>query len=109
MMRHAAREIDFARASVLIGVAGLLACGLGVAPLFGAQTRTDAPPQPAFEVASVRLVPAKEAEFTSISAPGTPRFTARNVTLAVLIAMAWGLTAGWFQEKLPGSTRNSMT
>jgi uncharacterized protein (TIGR03435 family) len=44
---------------------------------------------PAFEVASIRAVPANRGGMTSISAYGEPRFTATNITLELLIAIAY--------------------
>lgn len=46
-------------------------------------------PQPAFEVASIRLSP-PDAGYTSISDYGTNRFTAKNLSLGLLISIAFG-------------------
>jgi uncharacterized protein (TIGR03435 family) len=48
--------------------------------------------QPAFEVASVKRSPADDAGF-SISPSGAGTFTARKITLDVLIGMAFGMTS----------------
>lgn len=45
----------------------------------------------AFEVASVRLIPAGESGFTSISPSGSAVFMARNTTLPILISLAYGV------------------
>jgi uncharacterized protein (TIGR03435 family) len=47
--------------------------------------------QPSFEVASVRLTPPASIGYTSISPSGAGTFTATNVTLEVLIGMAYGM------------------
>ena len=44
-----------------------------------------------FEVASVRLIPPGESGLTSISPAGSPSFMARNVTLQILISLAYGI------------------
>jgi uncharacterized protein (TIGR03435 family) len=74
--------------------AGLLAIGAiaGQAP-------------PRFEVASVKLSPPGGNRLTSISPPGAGTFTATNVSLAILIAMAFGLDSdrvsgpGWVDSE----------
>jgi uncharacterized protein (TIGR03435 family) len=47
--------------------------------------------QPAFEVASVKLTPPAAMGNTSISPPGALRFTATNVTLELLVELAFGI------------------
>lgn len=53
------------------------------APYLSAQTPG------AFDVASVRLIPPGESGLTSISPSGSPSFMARNVTLQILISLAY--------------------
>jgi len=62
--------------------------------------------QPAFEVASVRQSPPDHG-YTSISDYGTNRFTARNASLALLIAIAYNVDSnkllggpGWLESQL---------
>lgn len=64
--------------------------GLSVAtsPALDAQAPT---PPSAFEVASVRLIPPGKGGIFSISPPGSPTFTATNIDLENLIAMAYGV------------------
>lgn len=69
-----------------------------------AQSRPD--PATSFEVASVRPVPAEHG-FTSISPSGAARFTARNVSMMVLVELAFGVEGnqilaapGWFNSAL---------
>jgi uncharacterized protein (TIGR03435 family) len=64
--------------------AGLLVIGLCAAPQIRAQSA-------AFEVASVKVSPPGSAGLTSFSPPGAPRFTATNVTMEVLIELAFGV------------------
>ena len=47
---------------------------------------------PAFEVASVKLTPPGSIGLTSISPYGSGRFTATNVTLELLISIAFGVS-----------------
>jgi uncharacterized protein (TIGR03435 family) len=47
--------------------------------------------QPAFEVASVKPTPANRIGYTSVSPPGAATFTASNITLKILISMAFGV------------------
>jgi uncharacterized protein (TIGR03435 family) len=54
-----------------------------------AQTPAQSPAKQAFEVASVRL--AAPGGTSSFSAPGAAHFTATNISLTVLISMAYGL------------------
>ncbi len=55
--------------------------------------------QPSFEVASVRIIPPDKAGYTSISPSGTGTFTATNVTLEVLIGMAYGINSNLVSGK----------
>jgi uncharacterized protein (TIGR03435 family) len=64
---------------------------------------------PAFEVASIRIVPESKRGYTSISPPGAAMFTARNVTLAVLIGMAFGVDASQISGKQLGSEEYDVT
>jgi uncharacterized protein (TIGR03435 family) len=71
---------------------------LPVAALFaltaatGLQLYAQAPTPPSsFEVASIRLIPPGRGGMISLSPPGTPTFTANNVNLEILIAMAYGV------------------
>jgi len=59
-----------------------------------------------FEVASVKLVPRDAAGLTSISPPGSVRFTATNASLDVLISLAFGVDSdrisgmpGWLDSE----------
>jgi uncharacterized protein (TIGR03435 family) len=61
---------------------------LALAGLMCAQTLT---PEK-FEVASVKLVPADRAGQTSMSPWGGATFTARNISMSVLVEMAFGVT-----------------
>jgi uncharacterized protein (TIGR03435 family) len=45
----------------------------------------------AFEVASVKLIPPGESGLTFVSPSGSSAFTARNVTLQILISLAYGV------------------
>lgn len=47
--------------------------------------------QDSFEVASVKRTPPEQLGFTKVSKPGELRFTANNVTLQVLIELAFGM------------------
>jgi uncharacterized protein (TIGR03435 family) len=47
--------------------------------------------QPAFEVASVKLTPQSAIGLTKLSAPGELRFTATNVSLELLVELAFGV------------------
>jgi uncharacterized protein (TIGR03435 family) len=60
-----------------------LACLLAIGSLVAAQ--------PAFEVASVRPTPPGKIGYTSVSPPGAGTFTATNITLKILISMAFGV------------------
>src|SRR5580704_7828527 len=63
--------------------------------------------QPAFEVASVKLLPAGSTGLMSISPSGAGSFAATNVTLELLIELAFGVDenqisgkAGWASSQL---------
>jgi uncharacterized protein (TIGR03435 family) len=72
-----------------------------VAPLsLPSQIPTPPPARPTFEVASVRLgTPGSPSSF---SAPGAAQFTATNISLAVLISMAYGLDGDYQFAGKPG-------
>jgi uncharacterized protein (TIGR03435 family) len=72
----------------MLAVAALLALSVATAPPLRAQPPT---PPSAFEVASVRLIAPGEGGMISISPPGSPTFTATNIDLENLIAMAYGV------------------
>ena len=55
--------------------------------------------QPSFEVASVRLTPPGSIGFTSTSNSGAATFTATNITLELLIAMAFGVESNRILSK----------
>jgi uncharacterized protein (TIGR03435 family) len=55
--------------------------------------------QPSFEVASIRLIPPDKAGYTVISPSGAGTFTATNVTLEVLIGMAYGINSNLISTK----------
>jgi uncharacterized protein (TIGR03435 family) len=59
-------------------------------PYISAQSQASAPPQPAFEVATVRPSPPNHG-YTSISPFGTDRFTAANASLSYLIQLAYSI------------------
>ncbi len=61
-------------------------------PCISAQPQAPPPPQPAFEVATVRPSPPNHG-YTSISPFGTARFTATNASLAYLIQLAYEIDA----------------
>ena len=71
-----------------LAVTALFAVSAATAPALHAQPT--APPS-SFEVASVRLLPPGHGGMTTISPPGSPTFTATNVSLQILIAMAYGV------------------
>jgi uncharacterized protein (TIGR03435 family) len=75
----------------MTGLAWLLAIGVTAVPQVSAQPQTNATALPLFEVASVKPTPAASLGYTSISPPGSARFTATNVTLEFLIEMAFGV------------------
>jgi len=74
---------------ILMGVAGLLAA----APWALAQTQSAA--GSAFAVASVRMTPpdSSDAITSSLTPPGASPFVARNMTLKILIQLAYGIDA----------------
>jgi uncharacterized protein (TIGR03435 family) len=74
---------------VMTSVARLLMIGLIAMPQSQTQSQTKIAELPSFEVASVRLTPAASLGYTSVSPYGTPRFTATNVTLDLLVEMAF--------------------
>jgi uncharacterized protein (TIGR03435 family) len=74
--------------SAMVSGAALLAVSVATAPPLRAQPPT---PPSAFEVASVRLIPPGKGGMISISPPGSPTFTATNINLEILIAMAYGI------------------
>ncbi len=55
--------------------------------------------QPGFEVASVRPTPPGSIGYTAISPPGAATFTARNITLRILISMAYGIDSDRISSK----------
>ena len=55
--------------------------------------------QPSFEVASVRVTPRDRIGFTSISPSGAGTFTATNVSLEVLIGIAYGMSGNLISGK----------
>ncbi|HVO96655.1 MAG TPA: hypothetical protein VMT15_01245 [Bryobacteraceae bacterium] len=67
-----------------------LACFFFISALVAAQS--------AFEVASVRQTPPGSVGF-SISPPGAATFTARSVTLEILISMAYGIDGDRISSK----------
>ncbi len=56
-----------------------------------AQDQTSPAGPAAFDVASVRVVPPGSGGMISISPPGSPGFTAANINMGILIAMAYGV------------------
>jgi uncharacterized protein (TIGR03435 family) len=88
MIHRSARNRNSGTTFVTIGVAGLLALGVMIAPRSLARGQTA---RPSFEVASVKLKPPGSTGLMSISPPGAGRFTATNVTLELLIGMAFGV------------------
>jgi uncharacterized protein (TIGR03435 family) len=74
--------------SATLAVTALFAVSAATAPALRAQPPT---PPSSFEVASVRLIPPDKGGMISVSAPGSPTFTASNVSLKILIAMAYGV------------------
>ncbi len=55
--------------------------------------------QPSFEVASVRVTPPDKVGYTSISPSGAGTFTATNVTLEVLIGLAYEMSGNLISGK----------
>lgn len=55
--------------------------------------------QPSFEVASVRVTPPDRVGYTSISPSGAGTFAATNVTLEVLIGLAYGMDSNLISGK----------
>jgi uncharacterized protein (TIGR03435 family) len=74
--------------SSVLAAAALFTLSATTPPALQAQTAT-APS--VFEVASVRLIPPGKGGMISISPPDSPTFTARNINLEILIAMAYGV------------------
>jgi len=74
--------------SSTLAAAALFTVSAAIMPALQAQT---AAPPSAFEVASVRLIPPGRGGMISISPPGSPTFTATNINLEILIAMAYGV------------------
>ena len=89
MFRATARgeRILFGAALLLIGVTN----GRG-------QSQNPGTVEPAFEVASVKLTPPGSIGLTSIGPYGTGRFTATNVTLEVLVELAFGVNEQQIQS-----------
>ena len=71
----------------------LLVTGVIAMPQGLAQSQSKAAEKPSLEVASVRLTPAGNLGFMSVSPFGSARFTATNATLEFLIEMAFGVEA----------------
>jgi uncharacterized protein (TIGR03435 family) len=78
---------------IMTGVVRLLVIGVVATPQIRAQSQAKATSLPSFEVASVKVTPADSLGYTSISPFGSARFTATNVTLELLIEMAFGVEA----------------
>jgi uncharacterized protein (TIGR03435 family) len=74
--------------SAMVSIGALFAVSVATAPPLRAQPAT---PASAFEVASVRLIPPGKGGMISISPSGSPTFTATNINLEILIAMAYGV------------------
>jgi hypothetical protein len=65
--------------------------------------------QPAFEVASVRMTPPGSIGNTSISPSGAARFTATNVSLEILISLAYGIDSNRIFGKQSCSSPSATT
>jgi uncharacterized protein (TIGR03435 family) len=74
------------RLRILVVLLWMLVAGNGIAEAQGAGKSA-----PAFEVASVRISPPGGDGMTSFSGVGTTRFTATNVTLPLLLQLAFGV------------------
>jgi uncharacterized protein (TIGR03435 family) len=74
--------------SATLPVAALFALSAATVSQLHAQAPT---PPSSFEVASVRLIPPSQGGMISVTPPGSPTFTATNVNLEILIAMAYGV------------------
>ena len=71
-----------------LAVAALFVLSAATMPQLYAQAPT---PPAEFEVASVRLIPPGKGGMISVSPPGSPTFTATNISLQLLIAVAYGM------------------
>jgi uncharacterized protein (TIGR03435 family) len=91
MIIRKARNLDSARSLLTIGIAGLLVMGVMTTPRAWSQSQTQLAPLPAFEVASVKQSPPGGTGLMSISPPGALRFTATNVSLRILMSLAFGV------------------
>lgn len=94
MVNQAVRQPGYPKAFHLLPASVLLTCTMAAY----AQTA----PLPSFEAASIRPVPTKEQGLFSISPYGLPRFTARNMSLNILISLAYRLDS----DNLVGGPEN---
>ncbi|HMD71775.1 MAG TPA: TIGR03435 family protein [Bryobacteraceae bacterium] len=85
------REKRCPRAWAAAAVAGLLAASVTAAPQAPAQSPTGNGELPAFEVASVKLVPPGSVNHSEIGPLGGASYTATGATLMLLISTAFGL------------------
>lgn len=95
MTQHVSVKLDFARKVLLVAmglaaVAGPVAIGLLHAPRTYAQTQSGTAAQPSFEVASIKPSAPGGRGMQMMMAPGG-RFTAKNVTIRVLIQQAYNV------------------
>jgi uncharacterized protein (TIGR03435 family) len=89
-MPHVEKTTAASRAWFAIGLAALIGMAVTIPARCQAPSQATPTPLPAFEVASVRISPPDHG-FTSISPYGSDTFTARNASLAYLIAIAFGV------------------
>lgn len=98
------------RLSILAVIGGSL--GMSPTPLAMGQIQQGPPGSihqasgnalPSFEVASIRPVPTDQAGFTSISPYGIPRFMAKNISLQMLIELAYGVDGQYIEGQTKGT------
>jgi uncharacterized protein (TIGR03435 family) len=89
-MPHVENTCAALRTWFALGFAALIGMAFTVPAGCQASSQATRSPLPAFEVASVRLSPPDHG-FTSISPYGSDTFTARNISLKVLIELAFGV------------------
>ena len=84
------RSIAHNRRQLWLLAAGWVVIALWIAVATPGRAQAPAVTSPSFEVASVRLVSGERGS-TSVSPPGSVRFTARNASMKLLIEYAFGV------------------
>lgn len=94
-------------ASLLIAAACAILCSLPGTSRASSDPigQTNTVPAQSFEVASVSLSPPND-DFVSVENAGSPRFTARNITMKLLVGLAFGVSSdnivgapNWFDSQ----------